>query len=567
MPTIFGVLQDTMLFTSDLSPTRVTTSKDITVVSSPGTVPSPLPGPVQVIPMGEVEKNAVWSWKHVAAEPHQLTEIGCRVRNMNMNYKMVMPVCDSISVENIVIHTMDGKKFALPLTADFLVDKYRSTSGLIPDSSSGLWQLESRTDESLLVVFAYKTDESGVSPLPIATIEKLGKKFMPDEKEGLVETFVEETTKVFTCSLRVVVCIGFTFCKERPDFEPTESFGMFRLYPHVMVRASAPLASVEGDVVVKRAATSPHAGQVINDAYFDGSSGPIGTFNPLEPIDTMESKITHELMTDANGLPDVINPRTLPLWQMLFDYYDTDPLVSGAGFKSPVVVVNATKTSKRSSKDIKVQKLFTAVAGGLPKYHDVHIVKAPRQGEFDNLHMAPRMTMGPVLSGSDLKSDNIAMAPFCVHDCLHTHFRWGDLAAGKPQKGFNAQGVPYQEEMAPLVPPNQTVFLHLLKPAGYRYRFLAQGTLGGAIPAGSWTIGFHHGMAYAGDAWGTQGKAAIEAARIAVETAAMGETVLPGSRTAENSWSALYWRLRYGGIDKKILERLVVPDMKAVRSM
>lgn len=56
----------------------------------------------------------------------------------------------------------------------------------------------------------------------------------------------------------------------------------------------------------------------------------------------------------------------------------------------------------------------------------VDAVKWPRQGQFDSIHLAPRMKADLLLARSDLQmpaySDTLSeiiMAPFCEHDCMH----------------------------------------------------------------------------------------------------------------------------------------------------
>ena len=53
------------------------------------------------------------------------------------------------------------------------------------------------------------------------------------------------------------------------------------------------------------------------------------------------------------------------------------------------------------------------------------MLKLPRQGAFDNVHIAPQMEVSlsvPVLGG--LPSTAVSMAPICAHDCFHMHWRW-----------------------------------------------------------------------------------------------------------------------------------------------
>jgi hypothetical protein len=198
--------------------------------------------------------------------------------------------------------------------------------------------------------------------------------------------------------------------------------------------------------------------------------------------------------------------------------------------------------------------LDSSNVGFAPTYVGTNLVKVARQGDFDNMHLAPKMNM-PVIPGvtdgvfrSLHHLDNISMAPFCVHDCLHTHVRWGKApwvaVAGVSlpaySKGFNNVFQPYCVEGAPQVPHNQSVNWTLLSPAGFTYEAIAHFEVNG----GQWQVFFHHGMAYANELWdaGTVRLAANTVEHIAT---------LRGERdfsplTAGNSFPVFYWRLRFG---------------------
>lgn len=566
MPSMSALLKETLLFTADKSPVALgpLTGRQV----SPGVPNIPV-----FATTSDFERVACWSWTHDALKPNQMKDIGCRVRAMNMQYRMVMPVCTEVTVENLTILTQGERKIELPLTKDFVFDRFSSSSGIVPDASSGLWQLPASTDDSLLIVFAYKANSLGVEPIAREEILKLGERFMPEPGGTVADCTVDETTKVFTCPLRILVCLGFTFNKELNDYAPGFALGMNRFYPHVMVMASQDLRKVQADIVAHRSTTTPHAGTLINDMYADDPG--FGANPNLSPLDRMEKPLVHELFADSNvdanalfgALPDPEAPR----WDAIFDYYDLEPGTTGVGFSKPVVMVDDARLSERS--DTVVSKIGK---GKLPA--PLKIRKVARQAEFDNVHISPRMAMQPLDLAPTLRAGNIAMAPFCFHDCFHFHTRWGATLPRKPHKGFNAAGVPYSETLAPMVPHNQSVFVTLLGPAGLRYTFQANlQQSGDLIKAGSWTVGCHHGFAYANDAWGNEGRGKVALARQNVETAAKkdGEHIFGGlspdgksfGRTADDSWATLYWRLRFGGTQGNPVERIAVPNPKAARTL
>jgi len=127
------------------------------------------------------------------------------------------------------------------------------------------------------------------------------------------------------------------------------------------------------------------------------------------------------------------------------------------------------------------------------------------------------------------------MAPFCVHDCLHVHWRWGraspDLMNPKWVRGWVGDQ-PYREAGAPMVAPNQDVTLTLPSPYSMRYTARIH-----APVAGRWQIVMHHGAAYA------------LSYSSAVDWAERGNdfltTDLQGDDDENGQWALFYWHLRY----------------------
>lgn len=182
------------------------------------------------------------------------------------------------------------------------------------------------------------------------------------------------------------------------------------------------------------------------------------------------------------------------------------------------------------------------------------VLKWARQGSFDSIHIAPRMKAHLLIGRSDLNSADyattlgeITMAPFCEHDCFHTHWRWGanwadlratpvvknrtPLAGFGPSVGkFAGVGAPCVEIGAPLVPMNQE--LEISFEAANVFNYIAK-TNNDIIP-GVWQAVYHHGFGYAVS---IVEKAKVEAL-IAVLTGDVFEGVSP-------QFSEFYWTLRY----------------------
>jgi len=148
------------------------------------------------------------------------------------------------------------------------------------------------------------------------------------------------------------------------------------------------------------------------------------------------------------------------------------------------------------------------------------IPKTARQGQFDNLHLAPRLkldadvlarkTGAKTFSGGDvyadtpttkLMIDTIAMAPFCSHDCFHMHWRWSEATDSEWCLGWGhntANAKPYTVAGAPLVPPGHDVDVTLLSATEVIYSESALGeTMAAVIPALKWEIFCYAGAAYA----------------------------------------------------------------------
>jgi hypothetical protein len=524
----------------------------------------------------EALNNPCWSWTHDGKAPDEFRDVACRVRGMGMKY-MPMPVCESIILDRVTLSLPGSINITLPLYQAFLVKRVRIVEGKIPPASTGLWQLEANVDQSALVVFAFAITGSSVMPLTAAEIAKLGENFMPSPSPAPADATVGSKTTVYACPLRALVCFSLTCCKERPDFEPSRSLGANRIYPHVMVMTSGPVETITTSIIVKRPPKTPHTMSM----PVEGSMLSDHMLPDIQPV----------FFTDSNS-PSML---PIPLWDRLFDYYCTDPIGQGIGTTTPIVAVDPSKTGAPGT----TRKMSGAIEhltyrDGPPKpskpfkftkigeYKSLPLFKAPRQGEFDNIHLAPPMSF--LLGTSKMKSDRISMAPICIHDCLHTHWRWGRgpalLALGsdvvKPPvlgipvgvdvkanaipafiRGFDASGTPYRVEGGPLVPQDQKVTVQLLSPSSYRYVATAA-----APRIGSWSVFMHHGMAYANEIASPK---TMSAFRYAAEAAADDNEEMDLSpRRASNSWAAFYWRLRWGGQDTP-MERVRIPDLDAVR--
>jgi hypothetical protein len=180
--------------------------------------------------------------------------------------------------------------------------------------------------------------------------------------------------------------------------------------------------------------------------------------------------------------------------------------------------------------------------------------KRPRQGAFDNLHLAPRMKVAvPIdraffkgIAGGhageakftslrDWKMDDVVMAPLCAHDCLHMHWRWSDNENEEHATFGFKDGIPNKAPGAVMIPGNQAAFIVIHSPSSASY--LAHVVLPNPD---EWQCIFHHGAGY-GLSSGTQ----VMLGKIFMR--ALSGTSFFASTTPVNplDWALYYWTNRF----------------------
>jgi hypothetical protein len=599
MPTLKDLLGKTMLFTAakaaGVDPWSTKVGKD-----DPVNCPAP-----SFNASTDPQLQAIWQWVHDPSAPAKITGLTAEVHPLRGDGSpvpgsspMTMAVCDRIEALKVSVTLNKGDAAVdLPLTKDFVVAKCFLQSGSVQASGSsatapGWWRLQSQVDASILVVFAYELvpGEFTSTPkaVPLSTLEEatfpapaVGKDDpdfieVPTGPDAGVNSNVpqsisgtagapqtlENTVTVVPMATWIIVCFSVTTCKLRPDFEPGGVLGAGRVYPHVMVNSTRGLAAVETTLAVDRPAKSAmkHDPEMMDD------------IKPLFVTDTNEE---HDLF---NVLSLSAIPPALPLWSNFFDYWDTDP-PQGTEFE----MVAPSRSSKRTvsgaiQRERNPLPLRSFGAGIYESSSDFK--KFPSQGAYDNLHIAPRMQF--VSNRGNPTISPIAMAPFCIHDCFHTHVRWGNPGGAFPgmpisTKGFRGR-IPYQDEAAVLVPASQQVFIKLTSSGsavGFEYRAIQTGSI---LPS-TWTVFYHHGSAYALE---VSSPGLVSAARFAVGEVAlsMDEPFTKLSvvgRSANKvfvdvdpltSWAAFYQRLHFTGDNKSNtwLPRVKINDLAKCRN-
>lgn len=390
-----------------------------------------------------------------------------------------------------------------------------------------------------------------------------------------VSGVVGDSVDVATEPARLLVVFSFTTCCERADFEPGGVVGFARCYPHLLVAANAPVETIEGSAHIDRPKT-------LSRWHEEGRDMSASCCKP--PYDGWTQEIGSLLVTDVNQKPNIGQP--LPFWSNMFYYYLVDPFASN-GQKKYHVVRTDRPTSRISDGPLVGRRVFgprnedptLLTMLGVMEEYDGTVRKRPRQGAFDNVHMAPRlrlmnvthvvddwsfsMTRYPVEDRRHWQFDDIAMAPFCAHDCLHMHFRWSEFADAKHSLGWNATG-PYAEAGAPQVPVEQDVWVWFRARAALTYHVLAKSPRF----ADGWHVLMHHGFGYAVS---IQGAIKQFLAMTAVDSYA--DVTFVGSNgdlvEAQTSTAAYYWKARFGyeieDGEARPFERLTIPSKDALQ--
>ena len=200
------------------------------------------------------------------------------------------------------------------------------------------------------------------------------------------------------------------------------------------------------------------------------------------------------------------------------------------------------------------------------------VIKLPGQGTFDNLHISPRMKAHQVIGKPQMAVptwqsslgtlDTIRMAPFCEHDCMHTHWRWGEAFKDHPaapnqlplrgfdgsaEARFTGTGKPYQVVGNPMVPLNQSIDISF----GSNQQLDYSAEITNTAP-GVWQPVYHHGSAYV---LGFSASGAI------LHGAA--KQMVGGSQES----SELYWNMRFQAAEDGPLERVVMDPFDLQKAM
>ncbi len=385
----------------------------------------------------------------------QIQNLECMMHDGGMD--MWMRVCDNIHFGNplsaawATVAGIDGP-VTLSFESRFLLRFYTAPNGgHIADSNTGAYRLEADISQGFQFVFGYEINPN--SGLPSTHIAQ---PFSDDFKRlvnysgdpALAPDLFPDGGAPDSDPLRIAVCVSLCCNKPRNDFDPGNVLTAARFYPLIEVIANKDIGGLQSFVRLAR---------------------PQRTTPPSNDVN-MVDVISGICVTDRNFDPPTIPLPPYPWWSNIFEYYDMAP----NGRFRMAEAIQGNYAQPRSIDGVRQ----TLTDGDSLPYVTTNSSKQPGQAQYDSIHLAPKMVYVPIVSANlpatdvlgpdgNARSSNaryVSMAPFCQHDCMHSHWRWSTAYNAKWNCGWSEQNgeyVPYSLAGAPLVPPNQSVAVGL----------------------------------------------------------------------------------------------------------
>lgn len=560
MPNLHDLLAQSMLFTA-ASAGKSDGNSTLEEVDIGAPVRTPEPQPTTARQLKEfgktldehtVRANQIWRFSWDPSSPGVFTDITIKSRGMGMDYGMPCKVYDRLEFQSISIVRTGGTKVDLPLSSSYMLRAWHTRLGHIrpfADNFIGkanpLWQLDARIDHSMLVAFGYKLDGSAMKPLSLAECDAFGEDLIPTSAASPQCEFIADpktpgvVATVCVGASRYIALVELVLCKEHNDFVPGGFVGFARIHPHAMVWSNESVRRVESTIVMAR----PKHGM---------SHG-----------ESMHKRHKALVVTDTNypHSPSAkFGPFPIPFADAIYDYFEVEPAKVFAS-RAPadgdhpqqrtgeITLADARFTTERTlSNVVHRHSRFTD--------NDADIVKQPRQGQFDNVHIGVRMRLsmtmpdgpefpwGAIDHKNVLVDDDLSMIFQCLHDCCHMHVRWSAMFDDRIIAGWSG-GKPNALAGAPAVPENQTVFASFPDEHTLVYRAIAE-----KVAAGELSIFCHHGLAYAVDQWPTaSAMVAMEALHLGLKVIAEQVHEPYWNGEPNDPWSLFYFRIRYCGAE------------------
>ena len=593
MATILELLTETMLASALRGQEKINVGapngeKPLVWGKWPDAPPQPEQDPI------DTRKASIWHFTEptIADGTVTIQNLTCLVRGME--YKS-LTVCESVEwgPVSFCADAFHGDT-SLPLAPEFVMKREFSREGVL-SGTDRFWKLPLITDLSFEFVFAYQFPWNAFSntwsstPVPLKRSEFY--------LETLRTPFGNQNAKVsphspdcpgsatFRCSLPTIIVVITLVCCKEADYGLLNAA---RFFPMIMVSSNIELKTLTGAVRLTRPSKQP-----MHSMHHGKSMGQCKSMSD----EKMTDDIGAILFTDRNE-QDGLQPSVA--WDQTFEYYDLEPADGGY-----VLAYPESDTTKQTrtlfgaivrSYDVELVPQVTEDPSVRGNYYQKPtgvfkpraVKKESRQGEYDNIHIAPRMILeegqlksnyGPSIAELAQTFKSIVMAPFCVHDCLHMHVRWStwpgkdllwydpfDLPAFAPVnfRGWDGDSTPNAIPGAPMVPANQKITLHLEKHCGFQYVAHAE-----SVKAGNWQFIMHHGASYSvADIWrGSLARIASPDSGVALRAASprhnlngsLEQRIKDGEliSSAPGSYAMMYWNLRWIiGPDNRLHERL-----------
>lgn len=533
----------------------------------------------------------IWSYD-VDGDPARVQQVGCRVRSDQFNQYLVLEQLewghaapdDPTTFLPTVGVVLDGVPIQLPLTEEFRLMTFMALSGENAGFAHKFWPLDAKYDPSLLHVFVYDLqrasgdlvsltslahpDREAIDEMIVGLKRLTGGRTVDDENaedflfrdnlwdaslgSGSPQGTVPEVVELSLRPIRVVVACSLTVCREKSDYQPGRPGGVARIYPHIMVACTAKLDRVDAGVRFTR----PKA-MTLLDGVTCGCGEMLSDMGALLVADSNANAM---VLDNANA--PVLGPAPHVYWANLFNYYVIDPFTDPELRNRAMPIVRRSKTTARDSFGM-VDRDCSDYLFTVNQSNTSRVTKAPRQGWFDNIHVAPKMQVHDKIarfaipglaslaglpglevtesfvSNADWRMDAVVMAPFCPHDCFHMHWRWSDNANNESHTYGWGPTAPHQEVGRVMIPENQDAFLVITSDSQFSY--LAQAH---DVNVSAWQVFCHHGAGYAVSA-GSK----MDLARLSTRTMSRGDFENVLGFPVLGNWALFFWRNRFEFVD------------------
>jgi hypothetical protein len=596
------------------------------------------------MPMGSAEDRAIWHYKHPVFAAGPTENDGVTVKQLRCMPEAAhepMVVCESIFWRNVKVR-IAGKEFVLPLKKQYMIASLGVSGGKVSASAPVPWGgYDQNVDIGFDLWFRFRFNArfDAFAPAPAETralkASDVDDSYLTQEERAQILSASTSARTVFTVNPNDIdVVVSLVCCKQSPHFTPllpkfpspldrilpktngASPLSVARFFPLTLVRPVFNVEIIDTATRIMRPAKAfghVHGDEdlrgELSEKYHDKASkvklqsGVLPNYSvsmyadnnhPLGGLEDPIGGFFNE--AGAGGSSLLFGYRELaPTWERTFSHFHTAlradeeylAVMPRQIWRQPVKV-------EGSEYDVAEPRKISSAVWASGNWRDIE--KRPGQALFDNIHIAPMMS-DPVavdrLAKNGLPArgfDAISMAPFCVHDCLHVHWRWLSWApmgseVASWNKGWSEArgawptGKPYCESGATMVPDNQLVSIKLKAaveghaPHGFVYRAKA------LIPERyQWQVFFHHGGAYSALIPPAASAIASDAQPARNATLDPGLVVTSGSPgprggtlstnvlPSEVNWARFYWHLRYE-FHNGVVERVQYPQWHALNEL